>query len=240
MAASAKQDRIRRLIQQADGLPQDELQGWKERARLAVAAVYGEGSGQLKRFDKIRWSLSMWSDSTPRSAFAEAEQRGLRRSVELLQAVLEDLEEREITPDLPGLDPADFHPWVAEAAARLWQDGHRRQAVQAAASAVENWLRAKTDVHQGSMPRSQPRPSRPRTQARCAPLEVFGLRSDRIGWVEKRSRRGGRIWSGLLSENSQSLRPPRWAAGGTAGSRAPYFTEPSCSMDRQRRGRDSS
>jgi hypothetical protein len=127
------------------------MQGWKERARLAVAAVYGEGSGQLKRFDKIRWSLSMWSDSTPRSAFAEAERRGLRRSVELLQAVLEDLEEKEKTPDLPGLDAADFHPWVAEAAARLWQDGHRRQAVQAAASAVENWLRAKTNAHQGSI-----------------------------------------------------------------------------------------
>lgn len=151
MAASAKQDRIRRLIQQADGLPQNEMQGWKERARLAVAAVYGEGSGQLERFDKIRWSLGMWSDSTPRTAFAEAKQRGLRRSVELLQAVLEDLEEREKAPDLPGLDPADFHPWVAEAAARLWQDGHRRQAVQAAASAVENWLRAKTKAHQGSI-----------------------------------------------------------------------------------------
>jgi Protein of unknown function (Hypoth_ymh) len=151
VAATAKQDRISRLIQQANELPSNELRAWRERARLAVSAVYGEGSDQLKRFDKIRWNLSMWSNSTPQSAFTEAERNGLLRSVELLQAVLEDLEEREKAPDLPGLAPADFHPWVADAAARLWEDGHRRQAVQAAASAVENWLRAKTNAHQGSI-----------------------------------------------------------------------------------------
>lgn len=150
MAASAKQDRIRRLIEQTSELPDGEMGAWKERARLAVSAAYGEDSAQVNRFDDIRWSLSMWSDSTPRSAFREAERRGLRRSVELLQALLEDLEEREGVPELPGLGPGEFHPWVAEPAARLWGDGHRRQAVQAAASAVENWLRAKTGVHQGS------------------------------------------------------------------------------------------
>lgn len=151
MAASAKQDRIRRLIEQTGELPDDEMRAWKERARLAVAAVYGDGSAQVERFDEIRWNLGMWSSSTPSSAFKEAERGGLRRSVELLQAVLEDLEEREKVPDLPGLGPADFHPWVAESAAPLWQDGHRRQAVQAAASVVENRLRAKTGVHQGSI-----------------------------------------------------------------------------------------
>jgi uncharacterized protein Ymh len=148
---TAKQDRIRRLIDQAAGLADGEMNAWKERARLAVAAVYGEESDQLKRFDDIRWSLGVWSSSTPDSAFTAAERGGLRRSVELLQAVLEDLEERDGAVSLPGIDPTDFHPWVAEAAARLWQDGHRRQAVQAAASAVENWLRAKTGIHQGSV-----------------------------------------------------------------------------------------
>jgi hypothetical protein len=117
MAASSKQGRIRRLIEQTDALPDKEMRAWKERARFAVAAVYGDESAQVKRFDKIRWNLAFWSDSTPSSAFRDAERQGLRRSVELLQAVLEDLEEQERARDLPGIDPADFHPWVAEPAA---------------------------------------------------------------------------------------------------------------------------
>lgn len=148
---SAKLDRIGRLIEDAEGLSDDEISAWKERARLAVSGAYGNESDQLGRFDKIRWTLSVATDSTPRSAYAEARRRGLRRAVEMLQAFAEDLEERERRLDLPGLDPADLHPWVVEAAARLWQDGHQRQAVQAAASAVENWLRAETGVHQGSI-----------------------------------------------------------------------------------------
>lgn len=150
-ALPAKQDRIRRLIDQADQLPDSEIGKWKERARLAISAAYGDESDQLARFDKIRWTLGVATDSTPRSAYAEARRSGLRRAVGLLEAFIEDLEEREGTPGLPSVDPSDLHPWVAEAAARLWDDGHQRQAVQAAASAVESWIRAKTGVHQGSV-----------------------------------------------------------------------------------------
>jgi Protein of unknown function (Hypoth_ymh) len=148
---SAKQDRIRGLLEEAKELSDGELGAWKERARLAVSGAYGDDSDQLKRFDKIRWTLSIATDSTPRSAYAEARRRGLQRSVELLQALVEDLEERKGRPDLPKHDPSDLHPWVADAAARLWGDGHQRQAVQAAATAVESWLRAKIEVHQGSV-----------------------------------------------------------------------------------------
>lgn len=149
--SSAKQDRIRRLLDEAKELPDDSAGAWRERARLAVSGAYGDDSDQLKRFDRIRWTLPVVTDSTPRSAYTEARRRGLQRSVELLQACAEDLEEREGRPDLPRLDPNDLHPWVADAAARLWSDGHQRQAVQAAAAAVESWLRAKTGVHQGSI-----------------------------------------------------------------------------------------
>jgi hypothetical protein len=147
----AKQDRIRRLIEQGDGLPDGQINAWRERARLAVAGAYGDASDQLDRFDKIRWTQAVWTDSTPRSAGVEAKRRGLRHAVEMLQAFVEDLEEREGRPTLPRLDPAELHPWVAESAARLWQDGHQRQAVQAAATSVETWLRTKTCVHQGSI-----------------------------------------------------------------------------------------
>jgi hypothetical protein len=49
-----KQNRIRRLIDQAGGLPDSDIGAWKERARLAVSGAYGDGSDQLVRFDKIR------------------------------------------------------------------------------------------------------------------------------------------------------------------------------------------
>ena len=102
-ALSAKQDRIRRLIEEADGLADSEINAWKERARLAVTGAYGDESDPLERFDEIRWSLSMWSSSTPDSAHAEAKRGGLRRAVEMLQALAEDLDEREGGVDLPPL-----------------------------------------------------------------------------------------------------------------------------------------
>lgn len=148
---ASKQERVQRLIGQAESLAANETNAWRERAHLAVVAVYGEGSDQVKRFDDIRWTLSIWTDSTPDRAFAEAERTGLRHSVEFLRAVLEDLEEKEGPQSLPGLDPNQFHPLVLGSASRLWQDGHKRQAVQAAASALENQLRFKTEVHQGSV-----------------------------------------------------------------------------------------
>jgi len=148
---ASKQERVQRLVDQGESLAATEMNAWRERAHLAVVAIYGEGSDQVKRFDDIRWTLSFWSDSTPNSAFAEAERRGLRNSVEFLQAVLEDLEEKEGPQSLPDLDPDQFHPLVVKAASRLWQDGHKPQAVQAAASALENQLRVKTEIHQGSV-----------------------------------------------------------------------------------------
>lgn len=148
---SPKLQRVQRLVEQADDLPTGGIDGWKERARLAVASAYGEGSSQLERFDEIRWSLSMWSSSTPQSMFDRAKRGGLRSAVQMLEAIAEDLEEIDQSPSLPEIDLSSLHPWIVDAASRLWHDGHRRQAVQTAATSVENWLRAKTQVHQGSV-----------------------------------------------------------------------------------------
>ena len=67
----------------------------------------------------------------------------------VLRAFIEDVEEHLSEPEVPALSPRSLHPWVADASARLWVNGHRQQAVQAAGAAVEQWLRAKLDVHQG-------------------------------------------------------------------------------------------
>jgi hypothetical protein len=180
--STPRPERIERLIEGAVELRDNEINAWKERARLAVTAAYGEKSDQLSRFDDIHWTLSFWSDSTPRSAHAEARQRGLKRAVEMLEAMAEDLEARGAEPALPGLNPNDFHPWVSDVAARLWGDGHTRQAVQTAATSVEGWLRGKLSVHEGSISSivgsafsvSDPKPDSPRLRF----LDVSPVGSD--------------------------------------------------------------
>lgn len=53
-------------------------------------------------------------------------------------------------PTGPRLAATDLHPWVWSAAAGLWDDGHRRAAIQTAASSVEAQLRGKVVRYDGS------------------------------------------------------------------------------------------
>lgn len=144
--------RIRALVGEVEdpSFNHTQVTGWVERARLAVVAVYGAGSDQLARFDEIRYSPSMWTDSTPDSTFHNVAVGGARQAAKMLSAVAEDIEHDLAGPELPHLSTAAMHPWVADAAARLWENGHQQQAVQAAATAVEQWLKLKLGAHSGS------------------------------------------------------------------------------------------
>lgn len=58
--------------------------------------------------------------------------------------------ERIIGAAGPRLAAAHFHPWIWNAAVSLWDDGHRREAVQAAAAALfDSHLPAKLGVPRG-------------------------------------------------------------------------------------------
>ena len=48
-----------------------DFDGWKERARTALRLAFGEGDQVIARFDDIRYGLSMWSTSTPASAWGQ-------------------------------------------------------------------------------------------------------------------------------------------------------------------------
>lgn len=62
-----------------------------------------------------------------------------------IRGVLRDLDEREqiLGPSGPQLAAAGLHPWVWESAASLWDDGHRRSALQSASARIEIQLQAK-------------------------------------------------------------------------------------------------
>ena len=89
--------RLRRLIEEGEQLPLIEVDAWVERARLAVAAAYGEDSPNLERFEGVRYSLPFWTGSTPESAFDSAKVAGAREAVRMLQAFAEDLDEGAAT-----------------------------------------------------------------------------------------------------------------------------------------------
>jgi predicted nucleotide-binding protein len=86
---------MRRLIEEGRELSPTSAEAWVERARLAVAAAYGEGSANLERFEGISYTLGFWTDSTPSSAFEQAMMGGVRDAIGMLEAFVEDLEETE-------------------------------------------------------------------------------------------------------------------------------------------------
>lgn len=139
-------ERLRKLVADAEGVAPRDRNGWRERARLAITAIYGPDSPELDRFEKIRYSLSMWSTSTPDSAFEQAARSGMSTAVSSLRAMIEDVEADVLEPDLSAPGVEGLHPWVREPSARLWNDGYRRQAVQAAATSIETWLKTKLAV----------------------------------------------------------------------------------------------
>lgn len=66
-----------------------------------------------------------------------------------LAGLLSSVEEAEriLGPRGPKLAAANLHPWIWNAAVNLWDDGHRREAVQAAATALfDQHLPAKLGV----------------------------------------------------------------------------------------------
>ncbi len=130
----------------AETLTPPDRAGWRERARLAITATYGADSPEFERFQEIRYSLSVATDRTPRSAFEEATRVGYATAASMLEAMIEDVEAEVLEPEVAPPGVRGLHPWVREASASLWNDGYRRQAVQAAAGAIETRLKNKLRV----------------------------------------------------------------------------------------------
>src|SRR4051794_26121478 len=88
--------RARELLRQAvelanDGNPSN-FNEWLETARVALRVAVGEGDPMLERFDAIKYSLGIWTDSTPQSAFDNARRAGVRRASAILKAAQTELD----------------------------------------------------------------------------------------------------------------------------------------------------
>lgn len=87
------------------------------------------------------------SNMQPRSLLGEWEWTSTREGLLRLRGMLTSQhEEQEIFgPSGPRLVARHLHPTVWNAAAELWDDGHRRAAIQAAGTAVDEALQAKLE-----------------------------------------------------------------------------------------------
>lgn len=68
-------------------------------------------------------------------------------AVDQLYGTVEQRDELDtlLGPAGPQLAAGTMHPWVWESAARLWDDGHRREAIQAAATHIDLQMQAKLE-----------------------------------------------------------------------------------------------
>lgn len=69
------------------------FQAWKAKTERFLIHYFGKDSFEHERFTKTRFSLLMYTLSTPHSDFVEACQTGLRQTQAILQTYLEEMEE---------------------------------------------------------------------------------------------------------------------------------------------------
>jgi hypothetical protein len=106
---------------------------------------------------------------------------GVLEQSERIEAILE--------PVGPTLAAARLHPWVWDAAAKLWDDGHYAQALQASASSVDGQLQAKlgrddisgADLVTQAFTLTPPEPGKPRLRFPDLPEGSQAYKSDHEG-----------------------------------------------------------
>jgi hypothetical protein len=119
-----------------------------ESSRRATSAQIQEQLPLIRRI-AARADADLVAKLEPRhGAYSWSYNSTLEASRELV-GLLGSLEEEEriLGPRGPKLAAANLHPWIWNAAVSLWDNGHRREAVQAAATAVfDQHLPAKLGV----------------------------------------------------------------------------------------------
>jgi len=85
-----------------------DFSAWKSKVRSVLTRALGKDHHILVAFDGIRYSLSMWTDSTPSSDFDQAFQRGLQRACGVIDAAIFELEDAGTSDD--AVDETAFEP----------------------------------------------------------------------------------------------------------------------------------
>ena len=104
-----------RALQDAAKTPEvmaggERFTAWKSKVRSVLVASLGPRDDLILKFDGVSYSLSMWSSSTPESAWTRAQHGGIREACGLIDAAIyqldllagddEPIDERSFDPEL--------------------------------------------------------------------------------------------------------------------------------------------
>src|SRR3954470_5768405 len=84
------------------------LTAWKGKVRGILVAALGKDDHLVERFDKVRYSLGMYTNHTPQSAFDDARRGGIRNACGVIDAALYQL--RLTVDEAEPVDARSFDP----------------------------------------------------------------------------------------------------------------------------------
>lgn len=98
-----KQEKLKAIIDETDKLiskrvtsSSPEFQAWKTKAERFLINEYGKDSYEVEAFQKMHFSLSIITSSTPQSDFVDACKRGLERAKAVLLTYLEEINDNNL------------------------------------------------------------------------------------------------------------------------------------------------
>ena len=148
-------------------LTEEAVWEWCIRVDRAICEILGTDNELHETMSEVRHRMAFGVDIEPRKRRREAELFGSIRAATrfaLNGAAFVEQEKETV------VRVVDLHPWIAEPAERLFDDGHRRQAILAAAQNLEKQWRTLLGVAtptlsqlaQESFSASAPTPEHPR------------------------------------------------------------------------------
>jgi hypothetical protein len=115
-----------------------ELTSWKAKVRGVLVAALGKDDHLLTRFDAVRYTLSVWSSSTPDSQFDAARHRGIQNACGVIDAAIYQL---ELQSDVEPIDDQAFDSELWDHVKGLVETGDWGKVAAQTAIFVENHLR---------------------------------------------------------------------------------------------------
>lgn len=94
-------DKLGKLIKTAQMLldgtaPETDFEAWKSSCIIFLSHAFGENSIELKEFNKIRFSLSCYTDFTTQDDIDSRFKEGLNSAITLLKSFLDDLSDKPV------------------------------------------------------------------------------------------------------------------------------------------------
>lgn len=105
---------------------------WKPLARMTLERIYGPEHSIIDDWDKIKFSLSMWTDRTTNEDVRRAQRAGVRRAADLLEAAIQErqhLGEAVDRADSNAIDPELWAHVGGDVAAQRWAQAATNAAV---------------------------------------------------------------------------------------------------------------